>query len=348
MTNMKKMIPTTLLMLAVCMSSFTQGYETLESEYRSNGSLMHGLLERPKQSLSQFSAVIYSGRKEIAYGIVVQETGYVITKASEVTESSDLKLRIGATQYEPVQIVATDPAWDVCLLKTDATGLKVVHFADNGQVEQGTWVVTNGATTRRERWPQLGIISANAREIRAEGGAVLGIEIKEEKSGLEIGEIPEKSGAYLAGLRKGDKIIKIADQKITKRDDVAEIMKDRRVGEKITVVYLRKDKQVTAEVELMGRADTFGAQQTRNDTMSGDYSKRRSGFPRVLQHDVQGNRATVGGPLLDLEGRCIGMNIARANRAESFAIPVEELRDVISRLLTQAMKNKADAAVAPR
>jgi serine protease Do len=98
----------------------------------------------------------------------------------------------------------------------------------------------------------------------------------------------------------------------------------------------------------MGRADTFGAQQSRNDTMSGDYSKRRSGFPRVLQHDVQGNRATVGGPLLDLEGRCIGMNIARANRAESFAIPVEELRDVISRLLTQAMQNKADATDAPR
>jgi serine protease Do len=82
--------------------------------------------------------------------------------------------------------------------------------------------------------------------------------------------------------------------------------------------------------------------------MSGDYSKRRSGFPRVLQHDVQGNRVTVGGPLLDLEGRCIGMNIARANRAESFAIPLEELRDVISRLLTQAMQNKADATDAPR
>jgi serine protease Do len=50
---------------------------------------------------------------------------------------------------------------------------------------------------------------------------------------------------------------------------------------------------------------------------------------------------TIGGPLLDLDGRCIGMNIARANRAESFAIPVEELRDVISRLLNQAMQQKA-------
>ena len=72
--------------------------------------------------------------------------------------------------------------------------------------------------------------------------------------------------------------------------------------------------------------------------MSGDVSVRRSGFPRVLQHDTQGSSRTVGGPLLDLDGKCIGMNIARANRAESFAIPVEELREVGQRLIDRARK----------
>jgi hypothetical protein len=32
------------------------------------------------------------------------------------------------------------------------------------------------------------------------------------------------------------------------------------------------------------------------------------------------------------------MNIARANRAESFAIPVEELREISQRLLEEARK----------
>jgi serine protease Do len=41
----------------------------------------------------------------------------------------------------------------------------------------------------------------------------------------------------------------------------------------------------------------------------------------------------VGGPLLDLDGRCIGMNIARANRAESYAIPAEELKELAERLM---------------
>ena len=55
-----------------------------------------------------------------------------------------------------------------------------------------------------------------------------------------------------------------------------------------------------------------------------------------MQHDILGSRAVEGGPLLDLDGRCIGMNIARANRAESFAIPVENLRELAERLMKQA------------
>ena len=70
--------------------------------------------------------------------------------------------------------------------------------------------------------------------------------------------------------------------------------------------------------------------------MSGDYSKRRDSFPRVLQTDIPFSARTIGGPLLNLDGECVGMNIARANRAESFAIPVEELREVLKKLMKTA------------
>ncbi len=71
----------------------------------------------------------------------------------------------------------------------------------------------------------------------------------------------------------------------------------------------------------------------RNDMMSGDFSKRRSGFPRVIQHDVLANSTIMGGPVLNLGGKCVGMNIARANRAETFAIPARELKELAGRLL---------------
>ena len=39
--------------------------------------------------------------------------------------------------------------------------------------------------------------------------------------------------------------------------------------------------------------------------------------------------ADIGGPLLDLEGKLIGINIARANRVEFFAIPIEHVKQVL-------------------
>jgi S1-C subfamily serine protease len=196
-------------------------------------------------------------------------------------------------------------------------------------------VIANGATSRSERRPLIGIISAPAREIPAEGGAVLGVEIIEEKNTIVAGNVPEVSGAYQAGIRTKDQIVMLNDKPMKKREDLVDFMKGRKVGEKIEVTYKRDGKTNKVVVELQGRADTFGREMTRNDQMSGDVSHRCSGFPRVLQHDVQGTSKTVGGPLVDLDGKCVGMNIARANRAESFAIPVEELREISQRLMDQ-------------
>lgn len=329
-----KFVPTLFFAISAPLSA----NETLETEYRTNGSLMHEIVIRARQSLQEFSAVICDGRKEAGYGIVVSEDGGVVAKWSDVKSIKDLKVRIGDKVHEPVTLVTGDANWDVCLLKLDATDLKTVVFAENSQLEQGSWVIANGATSRSERRPMIGIISAQSREIPAEGGAVLGVEIVEEKNAIIAGKVPEISGAYQAGLRENDQIVMLDNKPMKKREDLVDFMKERKVGEKISVTYKRNGKTNQVVVELQGRADTFGKEMTRNDQMSGDVSQRRSGFPRVLQHDIWGNSKTVGGPLLDLEGKCVGMNIARANRAESFAIPLEELREISQRLLKQAAK----------
>lgn len=326
------LVPLFLLTLSIQLSA----NETLESEYRTNGSRMHDLVTRAQEALQEFSAVIYDGRKEAGYGIVVTEDGGIVAKWSEIKLIKDLKIRIGDKVFEQVKILSGDANWDVCLLKLDSTGLKKVVYAEHSKLELGTWVIANGATSRSERRPMIGIISAESREIPAEGGAVLGVEIIEQKNSIIAGNVPEVSGAYQAGIRKNDQIMMLNDQPMKKREDLVNFMKDRKVGEKIEVTYKRDGKMNQVVVELQGRADTFGKQMTRNDQMSGDVSQRRSGFPRVLQHDIQGTSKTVGGPLVDLEGKCVGMNIARANRAESFAIPVEELRAISQRLLDEA------------
>ena len=61
-------------------------------------------------------------------------------------------------------------------------------------------------------------------------------------------------------------------------------------------------------------------------------SNRRSGFATFLQHDTVIKPRDCGGPLVDLEGKTVGINIARAGRVESYAIPSELVKAVLPEL----------------
>ena len=41
----------------------------------------------------------------------------------------------------------------------------------------------------------------------------------------------------------------------------------------------------------------------------------------------------MGGPVFDLQGRAIAVNIARADRITTFALPVERFRDALEKWL---------------
>ena len=330
------------LLIASTFSAFllpVMGQQSLDSAYRTTGTSVVAVFETQRQVLQTSSAVILDGRKEISYGVVVSSEGHVLTKASEITDVGSLAVTINQTNYKEVRVLGFDRSWDVALLKVEATGLTPVVYAPSSALPLGTWVTANGATTRTTRRVLAGIISAKSREIPAAGGAALGVIINPKAKSLEIQEVNEKSGAKEAGLQKGDVILSIDGKKASKIEDIAESLKDRKEGTNVKVTFRRKDEEKTVEVRLVARAEMYTEQTNRNDQMSGDYSLRRSGFPRVIQHDILGNSEVEGGPLLDLDGRCVGMNIARANRAENFAIPVEELKEIAARLIKQSGNN---------
>ena len=312
------------------------GQQSLDSAYRTTGTAVVAAFEAQRQILQTSSAVMLDGRKEIGYGVVISADGHILSKASEVIDAKALAVTVDQTQYREVKLLAVDPSWDVALLKIEAGGLVPVVYAPTSEVPQGAWVVANGATTRTARRLLAGIVSAKTREIPASGGAALGVVLNGKAKLLEVDAVNEKSGAKEAGLQKGDVILAIEGKKLKKIEDIAEILKDRKAGSTVKMTYRRKGEETTVDVRLAARGEMFTDQMNRNDQMSGEYSPRRSGFPRVMQHDILGSRSVVGGPLLDLDGRCIGMNIARANRAESFAIPVEDLKELAGRLMKQA------------
>lgn len=56
----------------------------------------------------------------------------------------------------------------------------------------------------------------------------------------------------------------------------------------------------------------------------------------VIQHETMLTRNEVGGPVFTLDREFVGMNIAAVNRVEAFAIPSEELPDIVESLKKSA------------
>lgn len=315
--------------------------QSLESNYRMTGPAVVAAFEAQRAVLQESSALIVDGRTEAGYGVVVSATGHILAKASEVAVLKAPSVVVDRTKYDSVVTLAVDPGWDVALLKIDAQGLRPVVFAADDVPPQGTWVVANGATSRTKRRALAGIISAKPREIPAAGGAALGVVLKAGSKRVEIDEVNPKSGAAEAGLAKGDVIVSVDGVAVRKIEELASALKDRKAGSMARLVIRRGGEELTKEVRLLAKGEMFDEMMSRNDMMSGDFSKRRSGFPRVLQHDILGNSRSTGGPLLDLEGRCVGMNIARATRCESFAIPASELKGIVDSLMARAAEKPA-------
>jgi serine protease Do len=327
-----------LVIFSGAVSLMATAQQSLDSAYRTSGSAVLAAFEAQRLVLQTSSAVMLSGREEIGYGVVVSADGMILTKASEIASVKELSITVDTTLHREVKVLAVNSEWDVALVKIDAHDLIPVIFAPTDSVSQGTWVVANGATSRSKRRVLAGIVSAKTREIPATGGAALGVILNAKMNALVIEEVNEKSGAKEAGLQKGDVILSIEGKSVKKIEEISEQLKSRRAGTTVKILFSRDDKEMSADVRLAARAELFSEQKNRNDEMSGDFSIRRSGFPRVMQHDILGSRQLQGGPLLDLDGRCLGMNIARANRAESFAIPAEDLKKVLEGLIAQAAR----------
>lgn len=316
---------------------------SLPSEKRKNGPLIQEALSPVQVSLQESSAVFYDNEtsKAFLYGTVVSDDGLIVTKASEIEEVESYYVRVGTKKFRDPIVVARNDVWDVMMIKIKALGLKPVDFSQTKDLSHGTWVVSNGATERRFRRPRAGIISANKREIPGGSPAVLGVGLKEDDGDLFVDSVTEGSGAAMADLKKGDKLLKVDGSDIRNRDDLIAYLKEKSPGDKIKLTLTRGDKELLLEVELMARHKLYGQEKTRNDQLSGgeaQQSSRRTGFPMVLQHETMLNRKTVGGPVFTLDNQFVGMNIAAVNRVEAFAIPGKELSDLVLELKKNSLK----------
>ena len=63
----------------------------------------------------------------------------------------------------------------------------------------------------------------------------------------------------------------------------------------------------------------------------GPFSDRRFGFGTVIAHDGVIDPSDCGGPVIDLNGKFVGVNVSRAMRTTTFVVPATVIQRLVQR-----------------
>lgn len=276
---------------------------------------------------SESTVRILCNGKEAALGTVVGADGWILTKASLLKGRTVCRLKDGK-EYAAKVVGYHDP-YDLAMLKIEAKGLKPVEWRNSKDALVGNWVAAPGLTAEPI---SIGVVSVASRKTSARdlpqvqnNSGYLGIGLEPiETGGVRIREVMPNSAAARAGLKARDVILKVADKIIDAPETLMNTIQRLKPGEIITVRVQREDKEVEFKATLDKRPNDGRADfQNR---LGSELSDRRGGFPSVLQNDMVIKPTDCGGPLVDLDSKVIAINIARAGRVESYAVPAEAVQ----------------------
>ena len=80
--------------------------------------------------------------------------------------------------------------------------------------------------------------------------AMLGVTTAKTDAGVEVQDVTKESAAEKIGLKKGDIIKQVDDKKIETADDLSNLIREKKPGDKVTVIYTRDKKESKATAEL--------------------------------------------------------------------------------------------------
>ena len=295
------------------------------SRFRSGEEVLRALA--PVSAATRHSIVKLNVDGEtVALGTVVDTNGWALTKASEI-KPGKLTCWLATDQEVEAELLATDVEEDVALVRVHAQGLTPITWSP-AQVSVGEWAITPGIA---ETPQAIGIISALPRRIRPQR-ALIGVRFDPSSPLPRIDELLPGYGAEKAGLKPGDIILTVNNTAVSNRQQVVEILGDFRDGQTVRLGLQREDEHFDAQLEMIAALEEEG-QSLR---MAGRVSHRAQGFERAIEHDTVLFPWLCGGPLVDLDGKAMGLNIARASRVTTYALPASLVQKILENLKANA------------
>lgn len=285
--------------------------------------------------------------KPVAFGTAVSKDGWILTKDTETREGK-VSVRAGDIIIDAT-LVRRFPQRDLALFKIDAGDFRPVQWKTSADDPPLGSILT--VTDADDKPAGIGLVSVKTRALGQIG--FLGVQLADADAGVRAEQVVKDGPAAKAGLQTGDVITKLDGTPAASTIDFAQTIRSRKVGESVHLDLLRDGKKQSIDVKLGQRPQPKMPDRFKKmNQMSGPMSEKTAGFPQALQHDIPIDPSQCGGPLLDLDGRCVGVNVSRAGRVKTLAIPASEVTELLAQVRNEAAAKPAkqdtpDAGISP-
>ena len=315
-----------------------------------------------RRALAEFRPVLKEAREsvvlieragqQLALGTIVTRDGYALTKASLMPAKGRLECVFHDGSSAPAEIVDRLKGYDLALLKIDAKDLRPIEWNTAERLPVGTLLA---AAAPDEDPLAVGVISVPLRNLDSSRKGFLGIGMDAVDGGVMIAShggrskgVTEGSAAEKAGLKEGDIITAVDGKPVKSPKELTDIITGRKAGDDVTVSYRRGGEDKTAVATLGSRNEIKAAttmdgrdineselrkmQRQFDPTarMGGRGNEVADGFPQAIQNDLTIQPNECGGPAVDIEGKAVGINIARAERTATYAIPAAAVQKLLA------------------
>lgn len=281
-------------------------------------------------------------RTTISLGTLVEDN-LVLTKASSLPTRQRLRgIDYRDREYD-LTLVYQDPAFDLAVLEIGPNDLTPMQFQTDKTPELGEVLLCVNA-------PGQAVVSARSAVGTPDSGdpesPFLGVEMsrfEENDRGVTIAGILPDGAAMAAGLRAGDLIVRVNESEVGQ--SLREALQLFRVGDRVQVAIERDGVEMTVPVQLRRRPEYADGLPTPFGNDIVEANERRTGFGPAIRHDALLGPRDVGAPLVDLQGRVIGLQIAHADRSTNWALPAATLRSVLAEIPQRPSTRRSDQRV---
>ena len=98
-------------------------------------------------------------------GVIISDDGYIVTNNHVVANADEITVTLSNKKVYKAKVIGSDAAYDLAVIKIDATALPYLVYGNSDDVKVGQWVLAIGYPLNLETTVTAGIISAKARSL---------------------------------------------------------------------------------------------------------------------------------------------------------------------------------------